>query len=185
MDVYQIFLTHMGVWSWREAAGFILLVCAAGVLLFFGVRRGRLKKSQAAAWFILVLYLGIVFASTIFTRTAGARRYELVPFWSWYEMISTGNLDLFGQIRLNCLLLAPVGLLLPFALRRAFSPKYALGVGVLIAVVIEVSQLVLARGLFEWDDMIHNGLGCMAGCVLGNWVRRFLAEKMEWYHMHL
>ncbi len=185
MDVYQIFLTHMGVWSWREAAGFILLVCAAGVLLFFGVRRGRLKKSQAAARFILVLYLGIVFASTIFTRTAGARCYELVPFWSWYEMISTGNLDLFEQIRLNCLLLAPVGLLLPFALRRAFSPKYALGVGVLIAVVIEVSQLVLARGLFEWDDMIHNGLGCMAGCVLGNWVRRFLAEKMEWYHMHL
>lgn len=63
--------------------------------------------------------------------------------------------------------------------------KYALGVGVLIAAVIEVSQLVLARGLFEWDDMIHNGLGCMAGCVLRNWVRRFLAEKMEWYHMHL
>ena len=21
------------------------------------------------------------------------------------------------------------------------------------------------RGLFEWDDMIHNGLGCMVGCL--------------------
>jgi glycopeptide antibiotics resistance protein len=174
MDVYQIFLTHMGVWSWREAAGFILLACAAGVLLFSGVKRGRLQKSQAAAWFILVLYLGIVLLSTIFTRTAGARRYELVPFWSWYEMISTGNLGLFEQIRLNCLLLAPVGAILPFALGREFSPKYALGVGILIAAAIEVSQLVLARGLFEWDDMIHNGIGCMAGCVLGNWVWRRL-----------
>lgn len=21
-------------------------------------------------------------------------------------------------------------------------------------------------GLFEWDDMIHNGLGCMVGCLV-------------------
>ena len=22
------------------------------------------------------------------------------------------------------------------------------------------------RGLFEWDDIIHNGLGCMVGCLV-------------------
>ena len=37
--------------------------------------------------------------------------------------------------------------------------------GVLISAVIETSQLIFMRGLFEWDDMIHNGLGCMVGCL--------------------
>lgn len=27
--------------------------------------------------------------------------------------------------------------------------------------MIEVSQLVFMRGLFEWDDMIHNRIGCI------------------------
>lgn len=42
----------------------------------------------------------------------------------------------------------------------------ALLFGVLISAVIETSQLVFMRGLFEWDDMIHNGLGCMVGCLV-------------------
>lgn len=33
---------------------------------------------------------------------------------------------------------------------------------------IEISQLWLCRGLFEFDDIIHNSLGCMLGCLLGN-----------------
>ena len=44
-----------------------------------------------------------------------------------------------------------------------------------ISATIEVSQLVFMRGLFEWDDMIHNGLGCVIGCLFVNIVfRRFL-----------
>lgn len=37
--------------------------------------------------------------------------------------------------------------------------------GLVVSLLIEVLQLVLCRGLFEWDDMIHNGLGCMIGAV--------------------
>ncbi len=28
-----------------------------------------------------------------------------------------------------------------------------------MSATIELSQLIFMRGLFEWDDMIHNGLG--------------------------
>ena len=38
----------------------------------------------------------------------------------------------------------------------------------MISAVIETSQLVFMCGLFEWDDMIHNGLGCMVGCLVGD-----------------
>ena len=46
--------------------------------------------------------------------------------------------------------------------------QYALVFGVLISATIETSQLITMRGLFEWDDMIHNGLGCVIGCVIVN-----------------
>lgn len=37
--------------------------------------------------------------------------------------------------------------------------------GLIASAVIEVLQLVLCRGLFEFDDMIHNGFGCMLGSM--------------------
>ena len=42
--------------------------------------------------------------------------------------------------------------------------------GFLVSVVIELSQLIFKRGLFEGDDMIHNALGCMLGCWVMNWI---------------
>ena len=32
---------------------------------------------------MMVIFLGIVFGSTVFTRTSTVRQYELIPFWSW------------------------------------------------------------------------------------------------------
>ena len=46
--------------------------------------------------------------------------------------------------------------------------QHALAFGVVVSAVIESSQLIMMRGLFEWDDMIHNGLGCVIGCVIVN-----------------
>ena len=48
--------------------------------------------------------------------------------------------------------------------------------GVLVSAVIETSQLVFMRGLFEWDDMIHNGLGCMIGSMIINF---FMKNKIR------
>ena len=50
------------------------------------------------------------------------------------------------------------------------SSAFMIGFG--ISAVIEVSQLIFRRGVFEWDDMIHNSLGCMIGCIGVNlWLR--------------
>lgn len=40
--------------------------------------------------------------------------------------------------------------------------------GLVFSFFIEASQLVLHRGLFEWDDMIHNSLGAMIGSIIAN-----------------
>ena len=47
--------------------------------------------------------------------------------------------------------------------------------------VYEILQLVLKRGLFEFDDIMNNSIGCMLGCMFGNLVAYLLAGKPIWH----
>ena len=146
MDIYQIWTTYNRQWSRYEIlafAGVLILVCTAMAVC---VHRKKLSIIQAVAVLALVVFLGIVFGSTVFTRTGTIRQYELVPFWSWRDIIRYHDWTLLKENLLNCILLLPAGVLL--------------------------SQLIFMRGLFECDDMIHNGLGCMIGCLFANIFRK-------------
>ena len=72
---------------------------------------------------------------------------------------------------LNCILLFPAGVLLPIIANHKVKWYWALLFGVLVSAVIEISQLIFMCGLFEWDDMIHNGLGCMMGSAILNFLK--------------
>ena len=74
---------------------------------------------------------------------------------------------------LNCILLLTAGVLLPINANHKVKWYQALAVGILVSAIIEFSQLIFMRGLFEWDDMIHNGLGCMIGCLFANILQIF------------
>ena len=66
------------------------------------------------------------------------------------------------------LLLFPAGILLPGVTGRKLKWWMGLLAGITVSSAIEISQLWLCRGLFEFDDIIHNSLGCTLGCLLGN-----------------
>lgn len=38
---------------------------------------------------------------------------------------------------------------------------------------------ITCRGLFEFDDIIHNGVGCMMGAVLGSWCWLRMLKKFK------
>lgn len=178
MDIYQIWTTYNKPWSRYEILAFVgvlILVCTA---LAVCVHRKKLNIIQAAAVLVLVVFLGIVFGSTVFTRTVTIRQYELVPFWSWRDIICYHDWTLLKENLLNCILLMPAGILLPVIAGHKVHWRTALMTGFLISAAIETSQLVFMRGLFEWDDMIHNAIGCMLGCVGMNAVWRTLKRKM-------
>lgn len=168
MGIDQIWREHNRPWS--EFG--ILVFCGILVItiIIIAVCRCRKKISiiQAMAILAMVIFFAIVFASTVFTRTSTVRRYELVPFWSWLTIIRYHDRSLLKENILNLILLLPAGILLPLLLNHRVRLYRALFFGVLVSATIEISQLVFMRGLFEWDDMIHNGLGCMLGCLLTN-----------------
>lgn len=179
MDIYQILTEYNNPWSSREIFCFSCVMVIAVIMMIYLLRKEKMNKLQAAAILAELIFLGIVFGSTVFTRTGSVRQYELIPFWSWSAILRYHDMELLKENLLNCILLLPAGALLPLIMNRKVKWQEALVFGVMISATIETSQLITMRGLFEWDDMIHNGLGCMVGAVLVNWMIGFFGKKDE------
>lgn len=163
---------HNRPWSNGESLAFLILLL---VILCYQVELLRQKKiciSQAVSFVFLFVFLAVVFESTVLSRKSGTRQYRLEVFWSWRAIIEsvvkenvTCPRELLKENLLNMMLLFPAGLLLPVVINRKISWKMGLFVGIGISTCIELLQLILCRGFFEFDDIIHNALGCMLGCV--------------------
>lgn len=115
---------------------------------------------------LLMIYTGAILMVTLFIRESTLQSTVApVPFWSWAEVVYNHNFAILYQILLNILLFVPFGGLLKMTFRKI---RLSVGwlVGFLFSMAIEVCQLVFHLGLFEWDDMLHNSLGCLMGCVV-------------------
>lgn len=76
---------------------------------------------------------------------------------------------------INIALGVPVGFLLSFIFTHRSWWKATL-VGFVFYSVIELSQLILGRGLCEFDDVFHNTLGCVIGYGVGVLMIGFIAK---------
>ena len=186
MDIYQIIITHNRSWTIREIIAFAVVFLIAAFLAAVLLKQHKIVVMQAVCGLLLLTFLAIVFGSTVFTRTPGLRQYQLEVFWSWKEILGIGKCGRLGSTAeggllqenlLNILLLFPAGILLPGVTDRKLKWWMGLLVGITVSSAIEISQLWLCRGLFEFDDIIHNSLGCMLGCLLGNKWLMLLGEK--------
>lgn len=134
-----------------------------GIALVRGFMK-RLPWIEAAAQAALWIYLYVLFGFTVFTRTKKPNmRFELEFLWSWRELIETRDAYSFMQIFGNILMLSPFGLLLPASERWFRRFRRTLLAGFLVSCSVETMQLLLQRGMFELDDILHNTLGAAAG----------------------
>ena len=114
-----------------------------------------------AEWTFLILCATIIF------REAGAeRRYNLIPFWSYFDYGKQSYfMEMIGEGILNVLLFMPIGFLAGFGLQRmTFKKVLFLGGG--LSIFIELLQFIFMKGFCEIDDVIHNVLGCLIGYAL-------------------
>jgi glycopeptide antibiotics resistance protein len=108
---------------------------------------------------------------TILKRTSTDQiQINLIPFWS-YKEIAQGSEDLFWSDLFNILLFLPVGILMP--LTQAKTKKESQNIllktiitAALLSAAIELTQLILHKGLCEFDDVFNNTLGALLGCCL-------------------
>ncbi len=124
----------------------------------------KLTVSQILLYATFVCYIMVVFGVTLLTRFSyQTELFRLTPFYSYIEAWHQYKDASWRNIILNIFMLVPFGLLLPYiwTLFRKLAPT-ALA-GLVFTLLIEVSQLVLHRGIFETDDLINNTLGTIIG----------------------
>ena len=162
------------------------------IIMFCHIRKmvkgGRIVIKHVIGMIVIILYLLAVFIFTIVVRERSERQYQLELLWSWKEIIGikenarvyvASKMGLLQQNLLNIFMLFPVGVLLPIVDDGRVKKLTGLIVGMVISAVIEVLVLGLCRGLFEWDDIIHNSLGCMFGVILMNKLIEMRRKKMN------
>lgn len=135
------------------------------VALFLFIVVWALSKRLSAG--LLAGYVFLFLAVTVLSRvpTEGMKA-ELVPFWSYRVT------ELREQTLWNVIAFIPVGVCVGALFRLK---GILLGIG--ISVFVEMIQLITMRGLFEFDDIIHNGIGTVIGVVIWMIFSRILSQK--------
>lgn len=159
-------------------------------------------------WALLLAYILVILYQTLLFRTTSYHAtYRLSLFWSYRKAFAVGtDSPFFGisitsgsllvQIILNILLYIPFGYLLPFAMpglskpgrfpsrarvAHAFRtfPWRAVLIGAALSAATEFAQLFFRLGLFEFDDIFNNTLGCFLGVVLFQLFAKPRLSKIE------
>ena len=147
-----------------------LLICPV-----FGGKKIRISVFCKA----LIVYTGFILLATLFCRESSLQAVAApFPLWSWVEVYQRKNVGMLYDILLNILLFVPFGGLMKLACKQIRFPVGWL-IGFLLSMVIESSQLVFHLGLFEWDDMLHNSLGCLIGCAVVSVVQAVRARILQ------
>lgn len=164
----SLFIRFYHSFSTKNAAICVLV----GMAAFFAVQifypKDKYSKGKPFAAAGLSIYGYLLYLYTIaFRPRYSSPQYELELFWS-YKRALNGSAYLWIEIILNYILFLPVGLLMPVLIgdkKKKNKKIFAITmlIGFLISLTIEMSQLILQRGLMEWDDLLGNVLGTFFG----------------------
>ena len=138
------------------------------------IERGR--KYKTLRILLLVSSIMLILGSTVLFRESKVQLPKAMSeiLWSYKAWIS-GDGRLGKLILLNILLFVPFGFSLALLSKRNWLVVLS---GFLFSAVIEVIQLKLGLGLFEYDDMISNTLGTLIGLL----VVRGCQQMMKYQH---
>ncbi|WP_051688388.1 VanZ family protein [Butyrivibrio sp. AE2032] len=155
----------------------ICLALAAGLVTYVLYRNGKAGLNTLISLPLLVFYISFMLTITLIARNISPQaQYELIPFWSYRAIADGSRPDLVSECFWNVILFIPTGILTTVLLKGKRKWLVILS-GLILTVIIELSQLFLHRGLFEFDDIIHNTLGTVIGLLLVMAIRKMLTRK--------
>ena len=124
---------------------------------------------------VLIGYVLIILGETVLFRTSfDGQHFQPQLFWS-YEVWDVQK----KQIIANVLLFIPLG----FLVGSLWKWKGVI-VGAGFSIVIELLQLKSQRGLFEFDDILHNTLGTFIGVSIYMLAETLVIKKGNKYGLY-
>ena len=141
-----------------------VVLCIFSILLISFKGLGKGFKDVVAI--LLIEYIIFLYCSTVIYRAVNLEdNHNFVPFWSYVKIINGTDLGLLPQNIMNVVVFLPVGLLGGGLFHKNAIWKVVV-LAAAISLSIETMQFVLQRGFSEFDDVFHNTLGAMIGCIL-------------------
>ena len=159
------------------------VACVIGLFIFYGyifyLKRSkksqgqRVSKKELLCGLALSIYLAILLVGTLLNRNVGEEYLiEWIPFWSYYQVFAVDDSPLAWQMLYNILVFVPMGIFLPVNFQKVRKLRDVVLCTVGLSLIIEVLQLVLKLGLFEFDDLFHNTLGAVIGYGVWRMIRK-------------
>lgn len=146
--------------------------------------RGKMRLLDCLALAILTFYLAFVYTLTIYAREVTSEAtMQLSLFWS-YKHILSGDKNMFFEVFWNVVMLMPYGFLASFISKSKAKWSVFLS-GFMLSVGIELTQLFTHRGLFEYDDILHNTLGTAIGIALFYVASKIISSFEKKYKIQL
>ena len=128
------------------------------------------KYLKPGAVILLLVWLCIVLSLTVLGREPFEGRHFQPDFlWSYKYGYKQGSWFVLQMIE-NVIMYMPFGFLFPFLLEGKLSGwklfVITLIAGLAVSFTTESMQYLFRIGLFEFDDLFHNGLGIVIGFLV-------------------
>ena len=157
--------------DWLIYGVIFAIICGAAFIIGYRFIYKKLckgTKTLAPSRFLLyamfLCYMVVVVGVTLLNRYGYETEiFRLTPFYSYIEAWNQYKAADWRNIILNIFMLVPFGLLLPYIAKPFKKLGWTTLAGLAFTLFIEITQLILRRGIFETDDLINNTMGVLVG----------------------
>jgi len=157
----------------------LILFLATLIIIIFGSKKISDERRKIAR-VLFIEYFTLIYCATVFIReVANKQSFKTKPFWS-YIVLYNGERHpdvLLPQMIMNVVIFIPLGFLLGAAFINTTWWKTVI-VGGTASISIELIQLFTNRGTAEFDDVMHNTVGCLIGYGL------YKLLQVSWCRIH-
>lgn len=168
---------HYPLRAWSTVLIMVMISWYAFRRIRVKYQAGALTRQRGMAGWLLISYLLLLlFLAVLGRRTWDYDRVNLEPWYSYRDVLVTGDREMALQIAANIAAFVPVGILGGLAAKHRGFLKTLL-LGIVISVCIETLQFLLRCGTAEIDDLISNSIGTLIGCVIGCGVNNLISKQ--------
>ena len=173
------------LWELRRYSVLILVACAftlTGFAIFRGIYQRRHGGAMKLPWkrvllfLVFIGYLALIIFVTNFRSSGMYRQVNFHLFRGWREALNNFSQHRWLNVLLNIAMFCPFGFLLPLLSRKFQKWYFTVPAGLAFSLIIELLQLIFARGVFDVDDLCCNTLGGLIGY---SFVMVFLSLRKE------